>query len=599
MGSRAQAEENHRSDGALTILAAEGARHRQALLLQFIKRIGHRAVSAATAADAIKAAGAPAPSRPDLVIADLQIAAESPETFVSSIKSAAGERTPILLIAGEAEENLLIRALEAGAEDYIPRPIRFSLLAARLRGLARTLQLNRELEARNIELAAYRATEEEESHVARHVISKLIREDLLNDPVLSHWVRPAGTYFSGDMVLAARTPSGDLHVLLADAAGHGLSAALNALPVTQPFYAMTEKGFSIDRIVCEINRKIRDLLPIERFVAASAVSVNFREQIISVWNGGCPPVLVVGEDGGVLHAAFSRQLPLGVADERLFSRGLEVFRYEQRCQIVACSDGMVEIAEPGGGMLGSDGLAVLLSGEPSVNRMAVLKSAVGVILGGTNAADDISVLMVDCQPAATQLAAVTDPADVPRIRNATGEWRLGLSLSAEELKYVDVVPLLLNIVQATACGKWHGSQVFVILSELFNNALDHGLLGLDSRIKLEEDGFAKYLNLRAQGLQKLVEASITIEIEVERSGASPMLRIAVKDTGNGFDHARIIEAMPDAAQPFGRGIATVRRLCNRIRYRGCGNEVVVHYPLDLPAEDDAVRSGQHPAILAA
>lgn len=599
MNNLAQAEKSRRGDAVLTILAAEGTPHGRALLLQFIERIGHRAVSVTSAGAAVEAAGAAGAARPDLVIADLQIAAENPESFVSQIKAAAGDRIPILLIAGESDENLLIRALEAGAEDYIPKPIRYSVLAARLRVMLRTLQLNREIETRNMELAAYRATEEEESHVARHVISKLIREDLLGDPALSHWVRPAGTYFSGDMVLAARTPSGDLHVLLADAAGHGLSAALNALPVTQPFYAMTEKGFSIDRIVAEINRKIRDLLPIERFVAASAISVNFREQVISVWNGGCPPVLVIDGDGEVLHSASSRQLPLGVAGERLFSRGLEVFRYEQACQVVACSDGLVEISERDGCMLGSDGVAMLLSGEPFRERMAVLKSAVSTILGTSNAADDISVLMVDCLPAAEPVKTVREQVAVRRNRQATGEWRFGLTLSAEELKYVDVVPLLLNIVKGTACGKSHGSQVFVILSELFNNALDHGLLGLDSRVKLEEDGFTRYMDQRARGLQELDDASITVEIAVDLLEAGPMLRISVKDTGSGFDHARISDVMPDAAQPFGRGIATVRRLCHSVKFRGCGNEVVAHYPLGRPVADEMLANGVPLADLAA
>lgn len=563
----------------LTILLVEETRHGRALLQRFVERIGHCPVAAGGVAESLRVA---AGEKPDLVIADLRIAGDDAGSFVARLRSAAGRHVPVLLVADESDEAALIRALDCGADDYIPRPIRYSVLAAKLRGMLRMLQLNRELAVRNAELAAYRATEEEEAHVARHVISKLIREDLLGDPALRHWVRPAGQYFSGDIVLAARTPSGDLHVLLADAAGHGLSAALNALPVTQPFYAMTEKGFAVDRIVAEINGKIRELLPIERFVAASLISVNFREQVISVWNGGCPAVLVTSAGGETLFTAPSRHLPLGVADDRLFSTGIDMFHYEQPCQVIACSDGLVELAGPGGAMLGMGGLSMLLGSAPPPRRMDVLQGAVSAALGQGAAADDISVLLVDCvpvaiaeEPAAPEPATDTSPAQ--------GEWQLGLSLSERELKYIDAVPLLLNMVKSTACGRLHGSQVFVILSELFNNALDHGLLGLDSSVKLEEDGFARYLELRGRRLERLDNAVIEVNIAVDCLDGRPMLRISVRDSGAGFDHARLAGAMPEATQPFGRGIATVRRMCHRVEFRGKGNEVVAHYALDRSA----------------
>lgn len=571
-----------RGEKSMTILVVDETHHGRALLTRFVERIGHRPVVVGNLTEALRAV---ADEQPDLVIADVRMVSENGASSIARLRAASpARRLSILLQAGDTDEVALIEALENGVDDYIPKPVRFTVLAAKLCSFVRTLQLTKELEARNFELAAYRATEEEESRIAQHVISRLTKGELLSDPALRHWVRPAGTYFSGDMVLAARTPSGDLHVLLADAAGHGLSAALNALPVTQPFYAMTEKGFPAERIVAEINRKIRDLLPIERFVAASLISVNFREQLISIWNGGSPPVLVVNSSGEVLFTAQSRHLPLGVADERLFSKGLDVFRYDEPCQVVACSDGLVEIAEPDGPMLGTDGLLTLLAGEPFERRMGVLQDAVTTVLGLANAADDISVLMVDCLPVTAAPESAAASAAERQGQPAIGEWQLGLSLSAEELKYIDAVPLLLNLVKSTACGKRYSNQIFVILSELFNNALDHGLLGLNSRIKLEEDGFARYLEMRVQGLQQLEDATIEVKIAVEELDERTMLRIAVRDTGGGFDHTRLAQVMPDLSQPFGRGIATVRRLCHKLEFRGNGNEVIAHYPLDHGAD---------------
>lgn len=172
-----------------------------------------------------------------------------------------------------------------------------------------------------------------------------------------------------------------------------------------------------------------------------------------------------------------------------------------------------------------------------------------------------------------------------------GGCQLMLSLSATELKRSDAVPLLLDTIKNAACGRPCGSRITVIMSELFNNALDHGLLGLDSRIKLGKDGFARYLEMRVRGLARLENAAIEVDFAAERLDGRPMLRIGVRDSGCGFDHARLAGVMPDAAQPFGRGIATVRRLCHRVEFRGRGNEVVAHYPLDRCAAAAATTGG--------
>jgi hypothetical protein len=74
--------------------------------------------------------------------------------------------------------------------------------------------------------------------------------------------------FSGDVLLAAPTLSGGLQVMLGDFTGHGLPAAIGAIPVSDIFYAMTAKGFSIGDIVAELNQKLRTILPTGLFCAA-------------------------------------------------------------------------------------------------------------------------------------------------------------------------------------------------------------------------------------------------------------------------------------------------------------------------------------------
>jgi len=78
---------------------------------------------------------------------------------------------------------------------------------------------------------------------------------------------------------------------------------------------------------------------------------------------------------------------------------------------------------------------------------------------------------------------------------------------------------------------------------------------------------------------------VEVRIAAAESGATPKLRIQVKDTGAGFDYGRVLELPAESTLPFGRGIPLVKRLCENVEYRGAGNEVEVLFALAAPAED--------------
>jgi anti-sigma regulatory factor (Ser/Thr protein kinase) len=122
--------------------------------------------------------------------------------------------------------------------------------------------------------------------------------------------------------------------------------------------------------------------------------------------------------------------------------------------------------------------------------------------------------------------------------------------------------------------------VFLVLAELFNNALDHGLLALDSRIKNQPDGFERYAQLRQAKLQALTDGHISLQLERIGSGARALLKVTVTDSGPGFDQRALSAAVtPDGSTYSGRGLTLVRRLCASLRFNERGNEVVAYYAL--------------------
>lgn len=530
--------------------------------------------------------------RPDLLICSLDLADMDGIVLAGMLQERHGPSwLPAMLLARSDEEEERARSFEAGADAFLVKPVSARVISARVQALSRILERQRREQTRAEELARYRAYEEEDKRIAMHLMEKLVNREKLRDAALSYWIQPAAS-FSGDVIAAARTPNNVLHVLLADGTGHGLSASLNVLPITAPFYRMTERGFGIDSIVRELNAKVRDLLPRDRFIAATLAAVNFAERSIHVWNGGNPPPFLLLGSGATAVPFGRRHLPLGVLATDEFDAGLETRQLPASGQLLMYSDGLVEAEDAGGAGFGRARMQTALVGRRLDEKLDCLRLAVQQHVGAKGAHDDISVLLVDCaaEPAASAPARQAPPR-VVHPANA-GTWKVQVALSAAELRRVDVVPLLLGLISQLEVSDEHAGQLFAILSEMFNNALDHGVLGLDSVLKSGADGLAAYYEERARRLAGLGDGRVEVELRRGLLDGTPVLEIRVADSGRGFDHELVMARAIDAAchddeQPYGRGLLLLRHLCRSVDFLQDGREVLVKYALAGPAAQSA------------
>ena len=182
--------------------------------------------------------------------------------------------------------------------------------------------------------------------------------------------------------------------------------------------------------------------------------------------------------------------------------------------------------------------------------------------------------MMEITAGTPRVADARRPASVDEAA-AGGDWRVAIRLGASELKYLDTVPLVIQLLSKLHSVREHHSALFLILSELFNNALDHGVLGLDSGIKHGLDGFERYLQLRDERMQALDRGEISIEIDSAVVEGRPAVRIHIPDSGAGFDYRALQTA--DGGAQHGRGIVLTRSLTSRLDYLGKGNEVIAYY----------------------
>lgn len=549
-----------------TVLIADDAAVIRQLVRGFLEREGYTVCSANDGDQAIAVAEL---LHPDLILLDRHMPGPPNVDVIHKIKEQTPQRwVPLIMVSADDTQESQVEALENGADDYITKPINLKILAAKIRVFLHHVTLQSILGEQREQLQRYRDRSEQELRVTADLMQRLMRADRLRDPAMHHWLVPA-EHFSGDLIAAARAENGDLYGMLADATGHGLSAAVNLIPLTQTFYAMSHKGFGIASIADQINRQLRQYTPPERFVAATLLLINPRDRTVEVFNAGNPPVLLLDEHGAVLRRFASRCLPLGIVDDIELHLESERLSDDRDFQLALYSDGLTEALDKEGREFGTEGLEAALSGVAAGERLDSVRRALERHIQDAPAHDDISLLVFDCieNPAETRPSV---PLHKPR-----RAWRTSARLSPEQLRRGELVSMMEEWTRTLDLPAPQRGIFFLVMTELYNNALDHGLLGLDSNLKDMPNGYERYMTERASRLGKLRHGRISISLRHQLVGGECFFRIRVKDSGPGFDSEPwLSEGEPDLNRLSGRGIALVRSLCQRLEYSGSGNDVL-------------------------
>lgn len=564
-----------------TILLVDDSPVNLAVVVESLERHGYDVVVAVDGEEALQRAEF---ARPDLILLDVMM--PGMDGFEVCRRLKVNERTcdiPVIFMTSLSGAEDKVSGFAAGAVDYVVKPLQVEEVLARVGTHLALHDLKRRLAEKVAVQEDHLDRLDEEHRIAAGYMNSLIALDTLKDTAIQFHLKPAAN-FSGDLIAAARTPDGRLHVMLADSTGHGLAAALAAMPVVEPFYSMTGKGFGISAIAREINRKVRSVLPVSHFVAAILASIDADGQVAEVWSGGCPPPLVLDETGRVAYRFKSRHLAMGILPPEQFDASVEYFCYGRAgYHLLMCSDGALELENVGGEPFGLPRLLSAAEQADPVNRLRGMVESLDRYCGpGVSNHDDIALVLAACEvrgrtggKEAVRRHAVSDSGE------GTIGWQFALTLEIEQLRRLDVVPLLLGILQQIETDKKRGGELFLILSEMFNNALDHGVLQLDSALKQQEDGIEQYYEARAARLAAAATGQIHLHLKkIRDEDGGEFLRIRMKDSGAGFDHSNWEAAQPGAdTRRHGRGIPLLMSVCRSLQYLGDGSEVVAEFDL--------------------
>ncbi|NOQ93523.1 MAG: SpoIIE family protein phosphatase [Methylophaga sp.] len=244
------------------------------------------------------------------------------------------------------------------------------------------------------ELKSKQAQLEDEEQIAKHVFANIISTNNETLEELASWCVPMGI-FSGDMILSSSLPSGGLRVVLCDFTGHGLPAALGAVPVSSIFRAMADKGLPLDILMGELNKKLKELLPTGIFCCIAGIDIDAARTHAHIWNAGLPDVIIVSDNGDIKQRVKSDHLPLGVVDYDHKEIHCVDVRLEIGDMIYAYSDGLTEAENEAGDMFGQDRFEQLLNEESNLDgRLVGIRNKISSYMGKAAATDDISLVEI-------------------------------------------------------------------------------------------------------------------------------------------------------------------------------------------------------------
>ncbi len=561
----------------LTVLIAEDSAADRLLLSSIVRRQGHEVLTAANGAEAVELYRQ---QRPQLVLMDAMMPVMDGFEAARQIKLLAGETlVPIIFLTSLTESEALARCLEAGGDDFLAKPYNQVILGAKIKAMDRLRRLQATvLEQRDL-IARHHEYLLNEQRVAKAVFDKVAHSGCLSAPNIRYSQSPYAL-FNGDLLLAAFTPAGDMHVLLGDFTGHGLPAAVGAMPLAEVFYGMTAKGYGLAEMLREMNAKLKRILPVDMFCCATLLCLSFQRRSVEVWNGGMPDGYLHDIASGKRTTLLARHLPLGVLSQQAFDDRTEVYPMALGDRVFLLSDGVIDTCDANEQLFGVERLERVFADNRQPERLfEEIEQALQDFRG--EARDDVSMVEVSLLEA----AQLSPPAIVYSDSGQSSplDWSVSFEFRADTLKRFNPLPHLLQLLLEVHGLRAQSGAIYSVLAELYSNALEHGVLGLDSSLKRDASGFARYYEQRNARLEALEDGYLRVHLQVLPRGTGGCLVVEVEDSGAGFDVHRVMARPVDGGRLSGRGVGLVRQLSHNASWSDEGRRARVEFSWEAQA----------------
>jgi len=555
----------------LKILIADDNNTERLILSRVLENIGHQVVQAEDGTSAISQFEQ---HSPELVFLDVLMPGyDGYEVAEIIVKESSRPWFPIIFLTSLTEASDLAKCIDAGGDDFVSKPINKIIIKAKVDAFERIINLYSTVAEQREKIQFHNEHLIQEQEAAKKIFNNIAHRGCLKSSNINYHLSPM-SIFNGDLMLAADLPMGGMRLMLADFTGHGLPAAIGALPASEIFYGMTTKGFAIPDMMVEMNTRLYNVLPRGVFCCVIVFDIDSLDNRLTIWNAGAPDSYLIDQENNSVELIHSAHLPLGIQSPKKFEVKCQGYEFTRSHKIITVTDGIIEADNAEQEMFGEQRMLDYIKANAQQDN--ICDKLIGELenyCGRTEQADDVSLLEVAFPLAKTDDDVVLEEASTTH--SGTSDSVITLKLRGKSLGNFDPIPMFLQTL--LACNELlpHRARIFTVLSELYNNALDHGVLGLKSSTKNDSDGFARYYQQRAEGLQSLDVGFVNVSVDHRPTAEGGEIVFDITDSGAGFDVDSILK---EGCKSYsGRGLPLLLSLCDSVDYLQNGNRVQAIY----------------------
>ncbi|KAF0116628.1 MAG: response regulator receiver [Rhodobacteraceae bacterium] len=325
-----------------------------------------------------------------------------------------------ILLTSKSEKTEIADGLEAGADDFLTKPVSSNELRARLRAGERMLAMQAQVLAKNkvivatlVELQKLYDSLDRDLIEARKLQQTLVR-DRVRDygwSTVSLLLRNSGRV-GGDLVGSFSVDADRIVAYSIDVSGHGVASAMmtarlagfltGSSPEQNLAFGKGPDGthhlLPPETVVERFNRLMLDEIQAEQYFTIAFAVIDRARGLLSLVQAGHPHPVLIRADG-TMETIGQGGLPVGLIPDATFERHDLPFGPGDR--LVLFSDGFTECPLPSGDDFGEDGLAESLRKSAHLSGSDLLEALVWDLTqqaGSDSFPDDVSGVVVDLLP---------------------------------------------------------------------------------------------------------------------------------------------------------------------------------------------------------
>src|SRR6056297_425023 len=358
---------------------------------------------------------------PDLVISDWVMPGMDGLEFCRAFRDLLRDSYGyFILLTSKSEKDDISCGLDAGADDFLTKPVNPSELRARIAAGDRILRMERELTEKNRLIAS---TLDELQKLYDSLDSDLIEARKLQQSLVSDRYRDFGVadvslllrssgLVGGDLVGMFPVSDNRIGLYAIDVSGHGISSALMTARLAgylsavapEQNLALFHAGAGQYRMrppaetIAALNKLILDEMDTELYFTMILADVDLARGKVVLAQAGHPHPAIQRADGSIEWIGEGG-LPVGLLPAATF----EQVRFDLGPgeRLLIHSDGIVECADKAGSLLDHEGLSAMLSDLRDIRGPACLEALIWILSeysGTSDFGDDVSAILLEFNP---------------------------------------------------------------------------------------------------------------------------------------------------------------------------------------------------------